>query len=1058
MNRFRLGISSIVVAAALAACGGGSKTDPSTSAPAAADGRATALRQMTAPVAAVVDPRLKATKGKVDVWVQLDVNSVARARALLNKGESGRARALSSRTGEGRTMAAAMVAQRASVMAQQAATADRMSALGAKELGRVQVAHNAIAVTIDAARLPDLAKMPGVVRVRPVIHYEMHLSETVPYVGGAAVQAGGADGTGVRIAVLDSGIDYTHKNLGGSGLAADYAAATANPAVIPVGLFPTAKVVGGFDFTGSTWSTTSNTRSEDPNPIDDGAAGGHGTHVSDIIAGKSLDGTHKGMAPGAQLYAVKVCSSVSSSCNGIAMLKGMDFALDPDGNPATDDAVDVINLSLGSSYGQVEDDMTQAVSNAVASGVIVVISAGNSADRPYIAGSPSIAPGAISVAQTQVPSASAVPLLVNAPASIAGVYGNTATLDWAPIGAGVTGDVVYVGRGCAGDALLVSPAGKIALIDRGTCSISEKVDKAANAGAIGTLIGLVAAGDAVSFSQGDGSNFVPSMVIQQSLASSIKGRLTALQTVNVSMSNAASIALVGSMAGTSSRGPAMGTNLIKPEIGAPGASISAEHGTGTGTTAFGGTSGAAPMVAGAAALMVQAHPARSALQIKALLMNSAETVVYTNPATLPGGLAPITRIGAGELRVNRAVALSSAAWDTQALSAALSFGAVEADKQLILNKTLTVENFSATARTFTITPSFRYADDAASGAVLVQVQATVTVPAGGSAAVPVKLVINPATLPDWTLNGGSNGGDGALLNGPEYDGYLTLTAGPEKLSVPWHVLPRKAAAITGIRPTGARAANVITLKNVGAAFDGYDYDVYSLIGTSAQQPAGNFPNPGDNFATIDVRSVGVRYLPPAICGGNCLEFAISNFGRRSHPNYPAEFDIYIDTTGDGDPDYVIYNTESGGFGASGQNRVYLVRLSDNAGASVFYTDADLNSGNLIFTVLLNTAGLPASYPSLNAPTNATLGISLYAYDNYFTGAPTDSVESMKFTPATPKFSVTSGVPFGSVAKGPLLNVPFTKDAAVTAAQSSETGLLFMYRRNAGDESQAFVIP
>jgi hypothetical protein len=102
MNRFRLGISSIVVAAALAACGGGSKTDPSTSAPAAADGRATALRQMTAPVAAVVDPRLKATKGKVDVWVQLDVNSVARARRCCGKGEAG-ARALSSRTGEGRT-------------------------------------------------------------------------------------------------------------------------------------------------------------------------------------------------------------------------------------------------------------------------------------------------------------------------------------------------------------------------------------------------------------------------------------------------------------------------------------------------------------------------------------------------------------------------------------------------------------------------------------------------------------------------------------------------------------------------------------------------------------------------------------------------------------------------------------------------------------------------------------------------------------------------------------------------------------------------------------------
>lgn len=1055
MNRFRLGVSLVIAAAALAACGGGGSPGSSTATPAAADSRATALNRMTAPVAASVDPRLRAATGKVDVWVQLDVNSVARARALLNQGESGRARALHAPAGEGSTIAAAMVAHRASVMAQQAATAARLSALGATELGRVQVAHNAIAVTIDAALLPELARLPGVLRVRPVIHYEKHLGQTVPYVGGAAAQTAGHDGTGVRVAVLDSGIDYTHRNLGGSGLVADFTTATANPAAIPVGLFPTAKVVGGYDYTGSVWPNGA--RTEDPNPIDDGPAGGHGTHVADIIAGKSLVGTHKGMAPGAQLYAVKVCSSVSTSCNGIAMLKGMDFALDPDGNPATDDAVDVVNLSLGSSYGQIEDDMTQAVSNAVASGVVVVISAGNSADRPYIAGSPSIAPGAISVAQTQVPSATAVPLLVNAPASIAGVYGNTATLPWAPIGAGVTGDVVFVGRGCAGDALLANPAGKIALIDRGICNISEKVDKAANAGAIGTLIGLVAAGDAVSFSQGNGSNFVPSMVIQQSLSNAIKGQLNAAQTVNVSMSNAAAIALVGGVAGTSSRGPAMGTHLIKPEIGAPGASMSAEYGTGTGNTAFGGTSGAAPMVAGAAALMLQAHPARSALQIKAMLMNSAETAVYTNPATLPGGLAPITRTGAGELRVDRAVALSSAAWNTQAQSAALSFGAVEADKQLILEKTLTVENYSASPRSYTITPSFRYADDAATGAVLVQVQGSVTVPAGGSAAVPVKLVINPATLPDWTLNGGSNGGNGALLNGPEYDGYLTLTAGPEKLSVPWHVLPRKAAAITGVRPTGARAANVITLKNVGADLNG-QYDAFSLIGTSAQQPAGSFPMPGDNFANIDVRSVGVRYLPPAICGGNCIEFAISNFGRRSHPNYPAGFEIYIDTNNDGVDDYVIFNSESGGFAATGQNRVYVAPTSTGSGSSVFFTDADLNSGNLIFTVLLNGDGLPPGFPSLNAPTSATLGISMVAYDNYFTGLITDSVAGMKFTPGTPKYSVTSGIPFGAVPKGPLLNVPFTKNAAVTAAQSSETGLLFMYRRNAGEESQAFAIP
>ncbi len=1056
MNRLRSGLLLTVLAAGLAACGGG--TDSGASAAAQADNlRATALGALRTPVASAVDARLARATGPVNVWVQLDANSLARARALLVNTTPGSKRTQGSSTGEGSAVAAAMVAQRATVQAQQSATAQRIQALGGKELARVQVAHNAIAITIDAARLPALAKLPGVVRVRPVLHYEKHLGETVPYVGGTAVQTAGTDGTGVVVAVLDSGIDYTHRNLGGSGSAADWAAASTDPTVVPAGLFPSAKVVGGYDFVGSTWSTTSETRSEDPNPIDDGSARGHGTHVADIIAGRSLDGTHKGMAPGAQLVAVKVCSSVSSSCNGIALLKGMDYVLDPDGNPATDDAVDVVNLSLGSSYGQIEDDLTQAVSNAVAAGVVVVISAGNSADRPYIVGSPSIAPGAISVAQTQVPSATAVPLLVNAPASIAGVYGNTALLEWAPIGAGVSGDVVYVGRACPGDALLANPAGKIALIDRGTCNISAKVDYASNAGAVGTLIGLIAAGDAVAFSLGDGSNFAPSMVIQQSLSSSIKSRLAAGQTVNVSLSPSASIALVGSMAGTSSRGPSMATQLIKPEIGAPGASVSANAGSGTGTSAFGGTSGAAPMVAGAAALLLQAHPGRSPLQVKAMLMNSAETTVYTNPATLPAGLAPITRIGAGELRVARAMALTAAAWDQQSLSAALSFGAVDADKQVLLNKTVTLENFGSTARTYTITPSFRYADDAASGAVQLQVQSSVTVPAGGTVTIPVRMVINPANLPAWTLNGGASGGNGALLNGPEYDGYLSLTSGNEKLSLPWHVLPRKAAAITGIRPTGARAANVITLKNVGAEFGGYDYDVFSLIGSSAALPPSDFPAAGDSFATIDVRSVGVRYLPPSECGGNCLEFAISNYGRQSHPNYPAGFEIYVDTNSDGEDDYVIYNAEGGGFGATGQNRVFVASLSGGSASSVFFTDADLNSGNLIFTVLLNDEGL-AGLPSLNAPTSATLGISAYAYDNYFTGNYTDVVEGMRFTPNAPRYRVNSGIPYGAVPKGPLLNLPFTKNPAVTAAQSSETGLLLMYRRNAGAESQAFLIP
>ena len=112
---------------------------------------------------------------------------------------------------------------------------------------------------------------------------------------------------------------------------------------------------------------------------------------------------------------------------------------------------------------------------------------------------------------------------------------------------------------------------------------------------------------------------------------------------------------------------------------------------------------------------------------------------------------------------------------------------------MVVERTLRIENFANTSRNFTITPSFRYADDEASGAVKVQVRSRVHVSAGGHEDIDVKLIIDPNKLSTWTLNGGSHGGNGAALNGPEYDGYITLTAGSEKLSVPWHVLPRKAA-------------------------------------------------------------------------------------------------------------------------------------------------------------------------------------------------------------------------------------------------------------------------
>lgn len=144
-----------------------------------------------------------------------------------------------------------------------------------------------------------------------------------------------------------------------------------------------------------------------------------------------------------------------------------------------------------------------------------------------------------------------VPLVVNSPAQIAGTVTDTATMLFASIKQAVTADVAYVGRGCpAGsisigspaDPYLADPAGKIALIDRGSCAISLKIDAAARAGAVGVLIGLVAPGGAMSFSYGGGSEFVPSLTITQATSNAIEGAL-ASGSVNATLSPANAIPL-----------------------------------------------------------------------------------------------------------------------------------------------------------------------------------------------------------------------------------------------------------------------------------------------------------------------------------------------------------------------------------------------------------------------------------------------------------------------------------------------------------------------------------
>ena len=894
----------------------------------------------------------------------------------------------------------------------------------ARVVAQVQSVMNAVFIEVDAAALPTLAKDPRVVRIAPVGNYQKDLSTTVPYIGATAVQAKGVDGRGIKVAVLDSGIDYLHAALGGSGNPADFAAN--NPQIIEPGTFPTAKVVGGYDFTGPTWPNT--TEMPDPDPLDAGVGGGHGTHVADIIAGKG------GVAPGASLFAVKVCSSVSTACSGIALIQGMDFAADPNGDGKLNDRVDIINMSLGSPYGQpFDDDLSVAVDNATAVGILTVASAGNSSDKPYANGTPGAAKTALSVAQTAVPTAFLPLMQITAPASIAGNFPAVFQPWSAPLTAPIQAPLQF-GNGANGnvDGCAAFPAGsltgKIVLVNRGNCNFTLKIKNVADAGGLIGIIGLIAPGD--PFEGGDGGDrpiTIPGYMVSQAVATRLR---SGLPNTVVRFDPTVGIPLAGSMVGSSSRGPQHeDTTLIKPEIGAPGASVSAIYGTGTGVGPFGGTSGAAPMVAGSAALVLQAYGGTKAtakgtppgnaighglspLEVKALLMNTGETNIVNDPLT--GALAPITRIGGGEVRVNRAVAAPVAAWDKDVPAGALGFGFVDvADGTVSVTKTVQIRNLDNKAHTYTVTPTFRFTDDVANGAVTLSAPPQVSVKPGKGTltSFDVTLTINGSLLRGNFMNSGSNGANPATLTTNEYDGYLVLDDGKQPIRLAWHVLPRKAARV---QPTTAALIpgsfpQTIGLNNTGVGIA--QNDAYALLAVSPNQPQGGL---GGQSPTPDIRAVGINTFPvPAgFCSANpsfIWAFAVNTWERQQHL-LPVSHQVYLDTNRDGTDDYVVLNRDASGLGtiADGRQLTWVVNLATGAASALFFAEHSTNTGNTVLYICGEQIGMNAANMLVTQ-----VNMAVEAQDFYY-GGPGDIVTGLTVTPLGERFfGVASDVPGNS---------------------------------------------
>ena len=219
---------------------------------------------------------------------------------------------------------------------------------------------NGFSIAMTDAQADVVRRLDGVVRVEPDHAVSASLAESSARVGAPALRERlGVSGDGVVIAVLDTGIDYLHPDLG-------------------PGFGPGARVAGGYDFV-----------NDDADPMDDH---GHGTHVAAIAAG---GGDVRGIAPGARLLAYKILDEHGSGLSSDVIV-AVEAALDPDGDPLTDDGADVINLSLASRYGDADSPSSLALDAAVEAGAAVTVAAGN--DHTYGAvGAPATARRALTV-------------------------------------------------------------------------------------------------------------------------------------------------------------------------------------------------------------------------------------------------------------------------------------------------------------------------------------------------------------------------------------------------------------------------------------------------------------------------------------------------------------------------------------------------------------------------------------------------------------------------------------------------------------------------------------
>ena len=521
-------------------------------------------------------------------------------------------------------------------------------------------AINGVSMTLPGVTIKDLVESGVVKRIYKDSEIKLDLpkqtnnelngkmADSIPQIGVDKLHKENIRGKGIKVGVLDTGIDYNHPDL-----AESYKGYRAKSGENPAEVNPTD--VLGWDFVNNdadpmetTYEEWLNTQEPEFAPNGSAYYTSHGTHVSGTIAAQknnNVDYAVKGVAPQVDLYSYKVLGPY-----GTGSTQGIIGAIDK----SISDEMDVINLSLGSSESDPLSPMSIAVNNAMLSGVVTVVAAGNAGPNEKTVSSPGTAALGISVGASDVsmkiPTYTGMALkenFVNVQ-----LLGKGFSDEIKKLG-GKSFSMVHVGLGKKEDFTGKNVKGKIALIQRGEITFDEKIRNAKDAGAKVVFVYNNVDGEITSY-LGEDANYIPSFRLTKEDGERLK-KLGQVPFVFMKMSNMETEG--DRLADFSSRGPVVTNYDIKPDVVAPGVSIMStipefindpESGLNYNNAyaRMQGTSMAAPHVAGVAALILQENPDYTPFDVKAAFMNTSDDL---------NGDYSVNEVGAGRIDAYQAV-------------------------------------------------------------------------------------------------------------------------------------------------------------------------------------------------------------------------------------------------------------------------------------------------------------------------------------------------------------------------------------------------------------------